>query len=180
MILRELTSADEAAFLAGLKQWQGEDPQWYSFHWQPGMTFEEMLSILQKERVGVDLPPGRVRHTMLYAFVDNEIIGRLSVRHELNDYLIRIGGNIGYAVAPKYRNRGFGSEIVRRGLEFCSTAGLHRILVTCDDDNPASWKIIERFGGVLENKILDDAGNKMVRRYWIAVPAPRRSDGSRP
>ena len=60
LVLRTLTSNDEAAFLEGVKEWEGEDPNWYSFIWRPGMPFKEMLELAAKESSGTDLAPGRV------------------------------------------------------------------------------------------------------------------------
>lgn len=165
--LRELTQKDEAAFRTGLAEWVGEEPHWHSFAWKDGMTFDEMLEILDKERRGIDLPPDRVKHSMLYAFVDGVIVGRLSVRHELNERLRKRGGNIGYAVAPRFRKKGYATEIVRQGLEFCKSIGLKDVMVTCADENGPSWKIIENFGGKLQDKIWDDEDDEMIRRYWI-------------
>ncbi len=41
------------------------------------------------------------------------------------------------------------------------------MLVTCDDDNPASARVIEKNGGVLEGKIDKKDQKVPVRRYWI-------------
>lgn len=167
--LRELTESDEDAFLAGAEAWKGEDPHWYSFCWRPGMDYREMLSVLRNEAAGVDLKPGRVAHSMLYGFVDGIIVGRVSVRHTLNEHLRKRGGHIGYAVAPAYRGRGYATEMVRQGLEFCRKLGLREIMVTCADGNTPSWKVIERFGGRLEDKVWDDEDQEMIRRYWIPL-----------
>lgn len=169
LILRELTFADKQSFLQGLKEWEGEKPYWYSFIWGPGMTYERMLEILDKEKRGVDLAPDRVPHTMLYGFRENEIIGRVSVRHTLNENLRKRGGNIGYAVAPKFRKQGFATELTKQALEYCRYLGLTEILVTCSDTNVPSWKIIEHFQGRLENKVWDDEDKEMIRRYWIKL-----------
>jgi len=165
--LRELTADDEAAFREGLKEWEGESPHWYSFCWKPGMTFEHMLSILKKDALGIDLAPGRVPHTMLYAFVDGKIVGRLSIRHKLNEGLRRRGGHIGYAVAKRFRGKGYATEIVRQGLQFCRGLGISQVLVTCADNNVASWKVIEHFNGRLDDKVWDDIDQETIRRYWI-------------
>jgi len=169
LILRELTDNDEAAFMAGMKDWAGEDPHWHSFAWKEGMTYPAMMKILRDERQGVNMAPGRVQHSMLYGFVGGEIVGRLSVRHILNDYLLKRGGHIGYAVAPRFRRKGYATEMVRMGLDYCRGLGLTEILVTCSDTNAPSFKVIERFGGVLENKIWDEEDSEMIRRYWIKL-----------
>ena len=169
LILRELNEQDEIAFLDGLQEWQGEDPIWYSFIWKPGMLFKEMLEALKKESMGIDLPAGRVPHTMLYGFLDGKIIGRLSLRHTLNDYLRRRGGHIGYAVAKRFRQKGYATEMVSQGLGFCKSLGIHEVMVTCADENTPSWKIIERFGGKLQDKVWDEEDEEMIRRYWISI-----------
>ena len=35
--IRKLTLNDKVAFLAGLKEWEGEDSAWHSFAWQEGI-----------------------------------------------------------------------------------------------------------------------------------------------
>ena len=169
--LRTLDDSDESAFLAGLRAWDGDDPSWHSFLWGDGLGWREMLEILEREQRGVGLAPGRVPHTMLYAFVDGQIVGRCSVRHALNDHLRHRGGHIGYAVAPPFRQRGHAGEILHQGLAYCrDVLGLPSVLLTCDDDNAASWRTIERAGGRLAGTALDESGVKF-RRYWIELPA---------
>lgn len=62
-------------------------------------------------------------------------------------------------------------------LRFCKDElGLCRVLITCDDDNAGSAKVIKSNGGVLENKVENylDRGavvtRRYWRRYWIDVP----------
>lgn len=167
LVIRQLTPADESAFFEGMKLWSEKDLGWYTFSWKPGMSYQEMLTILENERLGQNMAPGRVPHTMLYAFLDGKIIGRVSIRHELNDFLLRRGGHIGYSVAESYRRKGFATELMKAGMNYCKTLGLSKILVTCDDGNDPSWKIIEKFSAILENKIIDEAENKTIRRYWV-------------
>nr|WP_295902684.1 GNAT family N-acetyltransferase [uncultured Bdellovibrio sp.] len=167
LILRELTKQDEAAFLRGVEDWKGEDLTWYTFEWKPGMSHEEHLQILENAKDANKIPPNRVPSSMLYAFVGGEIVGRLNIRHSLNAYLLERGGHVGYAVSPRHRQKGYASEIFRQGLQYCQKLGIEKLLITCADHNVPSWRIIEKFGGFLENRIFDDKKSEFVRRYWI-------------
>ena len=169
LILRELTSQDEFAFHEGRSFWPPEDADWHSFAWKEGMLYQDMLEILRKEALGIDLRADRVPHTMLYAFVDGKIVGRVSVRHELNEHLRYRGGHIGYAVSPPFRQRGYATEMVRQALEFCRKLRIESVMVTCADDNVPSWKLVEKHSGVLEDRIWDDVDKEMIRRYWIRL-----------
>lgn len=177
LILRELTTDDEQAFREGLKDWVGEDPEWYSFVWTKEMTHSEHLQVLKDQKDKNKIPSHRVPSTMLYGFVTvaehgkskEVIVGRLSIRHELNDFLFQRGGHVGYAVSPKHRQKGYATEILRQGLQCCKDLGLTKILITCSDSNVASQKIIEKLGGCLENKLFDEEKNEFLRRYWLEL-----------
>lgn len=169
IVLRKLTAADEAAFVEGAKLWDGHSLSWYSFDWKPGQSYAEMLQTLERSARGEGLPEGRVPATMLYGFLGEVVIGRLHVRHQLNEGLLRRGGHIGYSVAPAFRGRKFASQMMEQGLAFCRQLGIDKVLLTCADKNEASWKIIENFGGVLENKFFDEDDQETIRRYWIPL-----------
>jgi len=169
LTVRQLTPNDETAFFEGMNLWSEEDRAWHTFSWKPGMSYSEMLTILEDEREGRNMAEGRVPHTMLYGFLDGKIIGRVSIRHELNDFLLRRGGHIGYAVADGYRGKGFATLLMLEGMKYCKSLGLSEILVTCDNANVPSWKIIEKFEARLENKIIDEKENKKIRRYWVKL-----------
>jgi predicted acetyltransferase len=111
-----------------------------------------------------------VPSTFLFAFAGPRIVGRVAIRHELNDSLLRIGGHIGYAVLPVFRRRGYATEILRQSIVIaCQEFGLTRVLLTCDDDNIGSIRTIEKNGGVLENLVTGPDVTAPKRRYWIAV-----------
>ena len=79
----------------------------------------------------------------------------------------RIGGHIGYVVIPSRHGCGYATEILRQALEHCSDIGLERVLLTCDIDNIASQRVIEKNGGVLEGLVEAPELRVPKRRYWI-------------
>jgi len=165
--IRQLTLDDEAAFLAGLKEWEGADSTWHSFAWQEGMDHSDHIRILEDESKGVNMREGRVPHTMLYGFLDGITIGRCSVRHSLNENLRIRGGHIGYAVAPRFRRRGYGSDLFRAGLAHLKGLGVESAMMTCGAGNIPSKRMIEGAGGVFEREFFDDVENEVIRIYWI-------------
>jgi len=53
------------------------------------------------------------------------------------------------------------------GLEIARERGLHQVLLTCDETNIGSRKIIERNGGQLENAVEIEGQTVLKMRYWI-------------
>lgn len=106
-----------------------------------------------------------------YFFVeDDKFIGVIHIRIRLTEGLLKYGGHIGYGINPLYWNKGYGTKLLKMGLEKAKELVKEdKILITCDDDNIGSYKIIENNGGVLENKVTNtDAGETFItRRYWI-------------
>jgi predicted acetyltransferase len=163
--LRPLTLDDEREALAAHAEAQAEGYDAFLLHWDND-PWSEYLARLADLRRGIGIPDGLVPATFLVADVDSQLVGRTSIRHSLNDYLLNFGGHIGYAVRPAFRRRGYATEVLRQSLIVAHAEGVTRALVTCDDDNLGSIAVIERAGGKLEDIRLDDEGVSR-RRYWI-------------
>lgn len=180
--LRPLRPEDEAVFFGSLPLWEGEDLSWYSFIYSrnPQVSFAEMLRVLLDEHHG-RVAADRVPATMLYAFLDGRIVGRFHIRQRLNDFLRERGGNVGYAVAAAYRGQGVASEMMRQGLEYIrrELPELERLLITCTDSNAGSYRLIEKFGGVLQDRVFDEEHGEMIRRYWVELGASRARVGKK-
>ena len=110
---------------------------------------------------------GRVHATNWWIVEDDTYLGAISLRHALNDFLLDAGGHIGYGVRPTARRRGLATWALRAVLPNARSLGLTRVLVTCDDENVGSVRIIESNGGVLEDVRDTDLGR--TRRYWITL-----------
>ncbi len=96
------------------------------------------------------------------------LVGAVNIRHRLNERLLATGGHIGDGIRPSERGRGYGTRMIALALDECRKMGLDRVLMCCDESNPASARTIEKNGGVLENTLADPDGN-LVRRYWIQL-----------
>ena len=109
--------------------------------------------------------------TILWLIEDNnEVIGRLSIRHNLrNDFLKKFGGHIGYAVKPEYRKQGIGTYLLTEGLKFVEKIAIPEVLITCDEVNIPSRKIIEQGGGKYINKIYNEGSKVDKLRYKIII-----------
>ncbi|WP_245866036.1 GNAT family N-acetyltransferase [Prauserella marina] len=164
--LRLLGEADEIPFRAAHRAMLDEG---FEFGWglREELEWSAYLRLLADQRDERGRKEGTVPATLLVAEVGGRIVGRTSVRHTLDDALLRVGGHIGYAVLPPYRRRGYATEILRQSVIVARSLGVDRILVTCDEDNAASATVIEANGGRWENTLPAGPGRPGKRRYWI-------------
>jgi predicted acetyltransferase len=111
---------------------------------------------------------GADRVGSLYRWIveDGRVHGGIALRHGLNDYVLQFG-HIGYGIRPSSRRRGLASWALGRMLGEARELGLERVLITCEVDNIASAKTIERHRGILEDIRTTELG--AVRRYWIKI-----------
>jgi predicted acetyltransferase len=167
LVLRRPRQDEEAEFMRAHRATSPDVPS-FLHDYQDGMSFGRYLEVLEERERGVHLRPNHVPSTFLFAFKDQRIVGRVAIRHRLNDVLLRVGGHIGYVVVPEFRRQGHATTILRLALDIAhQTLGIRRVLVTCDDDNVGSIRTIEKNGGVLEEVISRPDLDKPKRRYWI-------------
>lgn len=133
----------------------------------------DIIQKMQDRRDPTKLKPNRVVSYDYFAVDGDKFIGLIHIRLELTPRLLQYAGHIGYGINPKYWRQGYGTELLRIGLiKAKELVKDDRVLVTCDDDNIGSAKVIENNGGILENKVinLDDDGEVVLtRRYWIKI-----------
>lgn len=115
--------------------------------------------------------PDLVPESIFWLIDYDEYIGRISIRHELNERSLIIKGNFSYDIRPSKRLRGYGTLILKLAIVKARELGLDKALVACDVENIGSTKVIEANGGVLENEIeVELAGERVLaRRYWIEI-----------
>ena len=86
------------------------------------------------------------------AYADGIPVGFGSVRHFLTAALRKAGGNIGYGIAPSFRGKGYGKELLRLLLNEAKEMGIDKVLVTILLDNIASQAVAIANGGVVTER----------------------------
>lgn len=171
VLIRKLQVSDWEAFQRATLHWDNSP----GFTWEKPsaeQSFEDFVAKMRRHEQGLDLPQGFVPCTILYAFVGSEIAGRASIRHTLNEFLLNYGGHIGYGVIPAFRRQGIATQLLQASLKICRELKLDRVLLTCDENNVGSNKIIQSCGGKLEN-IHSFFSNQIPKcRYWIDLSNP--------
>ena len=131
----------------------------------PDEPFEQWLQRRCAEELG-DVPEGRVPALFRIAEAEGQLLGRLSVRLVLNDWLAKYGGHVGYGVLPQHRRKGVATALLREALSILHAHDVEQALVVCDDDNEASARVAQALGGVLAKRAVDERG-RPIRHYLV-------------
>ncbi len=81
-------------------------------------------------------------------FLSDRFIGRISMRIGSNFHSY-YNGNIGYEIEEKFRGNSFAYKACKLVLPVAKAHKMSEIILTCDEDNVASYKTIEKLGGEL-------------------------------
>jgi predicted acetyltransferase len=166
-ILVEPSEPWESAFLAFLREFAdaGEEISEYSRRAED--SFSEFLARVRDWARGVNLPEHYVPESVYWLVSDEgEILGQINIRHRLTPALEDFGGHVGYQIRPSQRGKGYGTMMLGLALDEARRLGLTRVLITCDPDNIASVRVIEKNGGALASRSVADTG-RLTSRYWI-------------
>ena len=118
-----------------------------------GMSFAEFRDWLVKkheESLREGITDGwKVPTTTDWLYADGVPVGFGKVRHCLTDALRTAGGHIGYAIAPQYRGKDYGKELLRLLIGEAYNRGIDKVLVTIRLDNKPSQAVALANGGVI-------------------------------
>ncbi|MFC6883394.1 GNAT family N-acetyltransferase [Actinomadura yumaensis] len=92
-----------------------------------------------------------------------EVVGRLSVRHDLVPALHNRGGHLWFSIRPSRRRQGLGTELLRAALPVAAGHGLDVVTLICAATNTAACRTIEAVDGELDRT--DELG-----RRWYKLP----------
>ena len=116
---------------------------------------------------GRSLPKGHVPGTDYWLVRGRRVLGTIRLRHRLNEALKIEGGHIGYDVRPSERRKGYATRMLGMVLDKAREMGLNRVLVTCDADNLASARVVQKNGGRPASEGISPESGKEIQRYWI-------------
>lgn len=79
---------------------------------------------------------------------EKENVGKISIRigHNFHSYY---NGNIGYEVFKEYQGSGYAYKACQAILDVARFHRMGHIVITCDENNIASYKTIEKLGAEL-------------------------------
>jgi len=122
-------------------------------------------ALLAKMKLGSFPTPDIVPMDSYFIKENGQIVGELFIRNRLNATLEKVGGHVGYKVRPSHRNKGVATAALHLALEKLRALGIERALVTCNANNAASAKVIQKCGGVRARDVyLED---RVEQRYWV-------------
>lgn len=121
-----------------------------------GLTYEEYKDWLVKKQQESELDGivdgWKVPSTTYWLYADGIPVGFGKLRHFLTDALRKTGGHIGYGIAPQYRGKGYGKELLRLLIGKAYDRGIDKVLVTIRLDNQASQAVALANGGVVTER----------------------------
>ncbi|USD51786.1 GNAT family N-acetyltransferase [Vibrio sp. SCSIO 43153] len=113
---------------------------------------------------GEGLPEGWTPSLTYFCIEQGVILGSIRVRDGNNDYLENVIGHIGYETAPDAQGKGIATFM----LNWVKAEVLEgSAIVTCDVNNIASRRVIEKAGGEFLNTFYSEQDQYEVRRYRV-------------
>ena len=114
---------------------------------------------------------GWVKADSYFICKDGKMIGEIMFRKRLNPYLLTNSlGHIGYKIKHSERGRGYGSRALKLLLDKAWDEGYTELMVSCNENNIGSSKVIEKNGGILNRINRDNCLGEVAKEYWIFKP----------
>lgn len=164
------SSEYQVKFARFFRDFERYDPDNADYYRRGVTDFKRYIQNLSNEEQGINLPKGYAPCSHFWMIADSgDMIGAIRVRHILhNEFLQTECGHIGYDIAPSYRSQGHGTHMLHLVLVKALQLGIETALVTADDDNYASRKVIENNGGVLDEIVYGKVFERPIARYWVS------------
>ncbi|MBR6571528.1 MAG: GNAT family N-acetyltransferase [Clostridia bacterium] len=133
-----------------------------------GLSSSEYSDWVEKIQRNATIGDEQWGKSLLYLCFDkSKLIGLLSIRYELPEFLTKKYGDIGYGVRPSERNKGYATMMLQYALSVCRNNGMTNVILGCYKDNIASAKTIQKNGGVLTEENDNYKEGKISEYYLI-------------
>lgn len=134
-------------------------------------SYEEWLKACDDGEHSEKVPKDRVPATQFLAIrnSDGKLVGMISVRHSLNEFLKMVGGHIGYSVRESERRKGYATQMLGSALVKCKELGIEQVLITCEPTNPGSAGAIKANGGIYVKQVATEDYGKLDH-YRVTIP----------
>lgn len=134
----------------------------WNFKQEP-TNLTEYIARTNNESLGINLAPNKSPNSTYWLIDNNKFIGHCNLRHSLTEQNQQFG-HIGYYIRPTERQKGYGTKILELAIAKLKLLGLSDALITCDETNLGSIKVIQKNGGQLLKKFKLGEKNALMFR----------------
>lgn len=143
----EYLKACKESYDNNIDEWKPFNPEHFE-QWKACI-----LNVYSDYENGVNIPEEMPR-TYTYWCVENDtFIGEIQVRPFLNEVQAKTWGHISYAIRYSKWNQGYGTQLLKKGLEKAKEFLISDVYIACHESNIGSIKVIEKNNGQLINKV---------------------------
>lgn len=126
-----------------------------------GNNFYEFLKIIEND---ISNNEDWVNAHLYFLIENEEILWAIHLRHDLIiPKFLEMHWHIWYWIAPKHRMKWYAKIMLELVLNEAKNLWLNKVLVSCNIDNIASEKVIQKNWGIFERLTIDGK----IKRYWI-------------
>lgn len=113
------------------------------------VQYQEWLKKMDAWSRGERLPDGYVKQWSYWLLESAKPVGYGKLRERATEASKKFGGNIGYAIDPLYRGKGYGNQLFELLLSEAKKKQIHEVYSTVEKFNYNSKKVHEKCGGHL-------------------------------
>ena len=156
LLIREFVEVDEA----DVHEYASDPEVARYMEWGPNTPQETKDFFARRFARNAEQP--RVEYEMAIVLrAENKVVGGVGVRMKS---AANREGDVGYVLNRRYWGQGIVTEAARAMVEFgFGQLGFHRIYATCDAENPASARVMQKLGMQYEGRKRQDV---LVKGRW--------------
>jgi len=126
---------------------------------------------LENQTKGINLPNGFVPSETYWIVNNQEYIGSINFRPKLSENLKIYGGHAGLVIRNSKQNGIYGKVAVNFILRKAREYKIEPVLITCEEENKASWRLMSFFKPtkVEKDRINLYGKERDIRRYYFSV-----------